>query len=105
MASIRGIHVLAHGNKTEARRIAVDISHNNRLYVGTTSFYGAGAYAWYAEFLPENLQDWPQVIFEVDEESIERVLSRQGIPYGFFRIPGNIGEYVSIHVLQFRNLE
>ncbi len=105
MAIVRGIHILAHGNKAEAGRIAVDIGRYNRLRVGTTSFYGIGVYAWYEEHLPTNLQDWPQVFFEVDASMIEPVLSRHGVSRGFFRIPGSIGDDVSIHVIRFVNLE
>ena len=47
MALVQGIHCLAHGDKTEARRIVIDIQQHQRLLVGTFSVYGAGAYAWY----------------------------------------------------------
>lgn len=47
MALVQGVHMLAHGDKTQARRIAIDIQQNQRLLVGTSSVYGAGAYAWY----------------------------------------------------------
>src|SRR5262245_49690999 len=104
MALIRGIHCLAHGNKEEARRIAEDIQQNQRLLVGTNSIYGAGAYAFYAEHLPEPLQDWPQVLFTVEDTMIVDVCKRDGTSLGFFRIPGAIGDYVYIHVLTFNNL-
>ena len=104
MALIRGIHCLAHGNKGEARRIAEDIQQNQRLLVGTNSIYGAGAYAFYAEHLPRALQDWPQVLFTVEDTMIVDVCKRDGTSLGFFRIPGAIGDYVSIHVLTFNNL-
>lgn len=104
MALVQGIHCLAHGNKTEARRIAEDIQQHQRLLVGTYSVYGAGAYAWYAERLPDTLRDWPQVLFDIDDKAIVDICQRDGTSLGFFRIPGTIGDYVSIHVLAFTNL-
>lgn len=104
MALVQGIHLLAHGDQAEARRIALDIRRYQRLLVGTSSMYGAGAYAWYRDCLPRNLQDWPQVLFEIDENVIIEIRTRAGISRGFFRIPGTIGSYVSIHVLGFANV-
>jgi hypothetical protein len=45
MALIQGIHILGKTDKTEARRIAIDIQQNQRLLVGTNTMDGAGAYA------------------------------------------------------------
>lgn len=104
MALIHGIHCLAHGDKAEARRIAIDIQQHQRLLVGTNSVYGAGAYAWYPAALPPYLCTWPQVIFEIDDHTIVPVCKRDGTPLGFFRIPGFIGSYVSIAVQAFVNL-
>ena len=104
MALIRGIHLLAHGNRTEAGRIAEDIRRYERLLVGTTAFYGAGSYAWYVDSLPDDLRSWPAVLFEIDEALIVPVCTRAGVPLGFFRIPGPIGSYVPLHVLTFLNL-
>jgi hypothetical protein len=104
MALVQGIHVLAHGNKVEARRIARDIQQNQRLLVGDKTVYGAGAYAWYPNHMPNYLQNWPQVLFEIDDNAIIGVYRRNGISRGFFRIPGAIGNYVSIHVLAFANV-
>jgi hypothetical protein len=104
MTLVQGIHLLAHGNKTEARRIATDIQQNQRLLVGTNTMYGAGAYAWYAHRIPSKLQNWPQVLFEVADNAIIDICTRNGISRGFFRIPEAIGNYVSIHVLAFTNL-
>ena len=104
MALIRGIHCLAHGDKAEARRIAVDIQQNQRLLVGTASVYGAGVYAWYPQTMPPYLSMWPQVIFEIDDHTIAPVCKRDGTPLGFFRIPGAIGSYVSVIVRGFVNL-
>ncbi|SRR6266487_3056188 len=105
MALVQGIHCLAHGDKTEARRIVIDIQQHQRLLVGTFSVYGAGAYAWYAERLPEKLRDEPQVLFEIDENAVVDICKRDGTSMGFFRIPGAIGDYVRIQVLAFNNLE
>ena len=105
MSIVQGIHGLAHGDKTEARRIAEDIQRYQRLLVGTGSARGTGAYAWYTEHLPRNLQDWPQVIFEIDDTVVIPICKRDGTSLGYFRIPGVIGNYVSIHVLAFANLE
>ena len=96
---------MAHGNKTEARRIAEDIQRHQRLLVGTGSMHGAGAYAHYAERLLATLRDWPQVLFEIDDNAIIEICKRDGTSMGFFRIPGTIGDYVSIHVLAFANLD
>jgi len=101
MALIRGIHCLAHGNKSEARRIADDIQQHQRLLVGHNTWHGAGAYAYYADRLPDNLSDWPQVLFEVDNTQIRRCTTPRGSGLDFFRIPGSIGDYVPIHVLAF----
>jgi len=105
MAYIQGIHVMAHGDRTEARRIAEDIQRNQRLLVGTGAMYGAGAYAYYPERLLATLRDWPQVLFEIDENAIIEICKRDGTSMGFFRIPGTIGDYVGIHVLAFANLD
>ena len=105
MALIEGIHILGHGDKGEARRIAPDIQQYQRLLVGTGELYGAGAYARYPPALPANLQDAPQVLFHIDEMQIIPICDRKtGTPRGFFRIPGAIGDYVTIQVLQFKNL-
>ncbi len=101
MTLVRGIHILAHGNKTEARNIAVDIQQYQRLLVGQNAWHGAGAYAYYVDQLPDNLRDWPQVLFEVDGTKIIRCTTPRGTALDFFRIPGPIGEYVSIHVIAF----
>jgi len=105
MAHIQGIHLLAKGGKSEARRIAEDIRRYQRLLVGTGSAHGAGAYAWYKEHLPRELYNWPQVLFEVEESSIAPICNRDGASRGYFRIPGVIGSYVRIHVLAFANLD
>ena len=105
MALVQGIHILAHGDKTEARRIATDIQKHQRLLVGVNSVYGAGAYAWYRDHLPSHLQNWPQVLFEIDDNNMVPIQKRDGTSLGFLRIPGAIGSYVSIHVLAFTNLE
>jgi hypothetical protein len=104
MALVQGIHILAHGNKAEARRIAVDIQQNQRLLIGTNPVYGAGAYAWYPHTMPSYLAMWPQVIFVIDDKSIVPVCKKDGTPLGFFRIPGSIGSYVSVVVQTFVNL-
>lgn len=104
MALVRGIHLLANGNRTEARRVALDIQQHQRLYVGSATTYGAGAYAWHEDCLPKNLQNWPQVLFEIDDDKIVNVCRRNGTPLGFFRIPSDIGSYVSIDVVEFINV-
>jgi hypothetical protein len=63
-----------------------------------------GAYAWYEEHFPEHLHDWPQVLFEVEGSRIVPVVTRSGVSLGFFRIPGHVGDYVSIRVIRFINL-
>ena len=107
MALIRGIHCLAHGDKVEARRIAEDIHQHQRLLVGENSWGSAGVYAWYAEELPHYLQEWPQVLFEIDDQRVVPI--GVALPGGrlrrYFRIPGRIGEYVSIIVLGFARLD
>lgn len=105
MALIEGIHILGHGDRGEAQRIALDVQQYQRLLIGTTTLFGAGAYAWYPAALPANLQYAPQVLFHIDEKQIIPICNRKtGIPRGFFRIPGAIGDYVSIQVLQFRHV-
>ena len=107
MALIRGIHCLAHGDKGEARRIAEDIRQHQRLLVGENSWGSAGAYAWYAEELPPYLHEWPQVLFEIDDQRVVPigVVLPGGRLRRYFRIPGRIGEYVSITVLDFAHLD
>jgi hypothetical protein len=90
--------------KWTSRYIAIDIQQNQRLLVGTTSLYGAGVYAWYPQTMPASLAMWPQVIFEIDDNTIVPVCKRDGTPMEFFRIPGPIGSYVSITVQGFVNL-
>jgi hypothetical protein len=104
MALIHGVHILAHGERTEARRIAVDIQTYQRLLVGRNSMYGAGAYAWYQYRVPLHLHPLPQVLFLVDDTKIEPVCKRDGTPLGFFRIPGPMDSYVDIMVVSFTNV-
>lgn len=105
MALIRGIHCLAHGNLIEARHIAEDIQRNQRLLVGSGTWGGSGVYAWYPEHFPYELRNWPQVLFEVDDKNVIAVTSpKTGIQTGYFRIPGAIGDYVSIRVIAFKNV-
>jgi hypothetical protein len=101
---VQGVHLLAHGDKVEARQIAMDIQQYQRLLVGPNTIYGAGAYAWYPDRIPRNLQDWPQVLFEIDDKAIIDIRKRNGTSRGFFRIPGDIGSYVSVRVLAFANV-
>ena len=104
MALVRGIHLLADGSKSRAREIAPDINQYQRLLVGVTTTFGAGVYAWYPSCLPDHLKSWPQVYFEIDDTIIEEVILRDGRSLGFFRMPGNIGNYVTISVIEFRNV-
>ena len=104
MALVDGIHILAHGDKAEAQRIARDIEVYQRLRIGTWSFYGAGAYAYYVDTLPPRLREEPQVLFRVDETRIVAVRTRHSTSMGFFRIPGPVGSYVPVMVIAFRHL-
>lgn len=45
------------------------------------------------------------ILFEIDDEVIVDICKRDGTSLGFFRIPGTIGDYVSIRVLGLTNLE
>src|SRR5262245_55405745 len=106
MALVQGVHILAHGQKSEARRIAIDIQQHQRLLVGTNTMYGAGVYAWYQHTLPLNLYTLPRVLFEVDDNTnvIVPICKRDGTRMGFFLIRGNIHSYVSISVRNFVDL-
>ena len=104
MALVRGIHLLADGSRSRAREITPDITHYQRLLVGPTTTFGAGVYGWHPSCLPEHLKGWPQVRFEVDDAFVEEVILRNGQPLGFFRIPGNIGDYVTINVIEVCNV-
>lgn len=84
MARIQGIHLLAHGDRAKAQRIALDIQKHQRLLVGTNTVYGAGAYAWHVDRLPQNLQDWPQVLSDIDDNAICEIRRRDGTSLGFF---------------------
>jgi len=81
--------------------------HYQRLLVGENSWGSAGAYAWYAEELPPYLREWPQVLFGIDDQRVVPI--SVSFPGGrvrrYFRIPGRIGEYVSITVLGFAHLD
>jgi len=107
MALIHAIHILAHGDKTEASHIAEDIQRHQRLLVGGGAWSGTGVYGWYPEQLPDYWRDKPQVLFEIDDQEIVPI--RTWIPgqgwRNYFRIPGAIGEYVSIRVLALMNLD
>ena len=104
MALVLGIHVLAHGSKVEARLIADDIQQHQRLLIGPGTWSGAGAYAWYADRLPDYLHTEPQVLFEIDDTDIIPITTPKGIALGYFRIPGAIGDYVSIRLIAFINV-
>ena len=104
MSTVRGIHIIEKGNRTEAQRVVPDIEGNNRLLIGTGSLYGIGAYAWHEDRLPRYLKDRPQVLFEVDSDEIVDVHRRDGTTTGIFRILGDIGDYVSVRVISFANL-
>jgi hypothetical protein len=104
MALVQGIHILAHGSKREARGIAADIVQHQRLLIGPGAWSGAGAYAWYADRLPAYLRTEPQVVFEIDDTAIIPVTTPKGLALGYFRIPGAIGDYVSIRPIAFLNV-
>src|SRR6266850_1071107 len=104
MALVQGIHILAHGAEIEARRIAEDIQQYQHLLVGHNAWSGAGAYAWYADRLPDYLRSEPYVLFEIDDTDIVPITTSKGMPVGYFRIPGIIGDYVSIRTIVFVNL-
>lgn len=86
MALVEGIHILTHGARAKARRIAMDIEAYQRLLIGTWSFYGAGAYAYYVDTLPPRVREEPQVLFRVDESGVSiapRICrGRRGTPSG-----------------------
>src|SRR5262245_20753649 len=104
MALVQGIHVLAHGSKVEARVIAVDIQEHRRLLIGPGAWSGAGAYARYADRLPDYLRSEPQVLFDVEDTNISPITTPKGMTLGYFRIPGVIGDYVSIRPIAFINV-
>lgn len=105
MALVRGIHIIGDGEPNSVvRRIVEDIRQNERLRIGHRLVFGAGAYAWYEEFLPDKLRDMPQVLFEIDDSDIEELFSPDGIKRRFFLIPGAIGFYVNIKVIELRNV-
>src|SRR5262245_45651072 len=104
MALVQGIPVLAHGDKSEARRIADDIQQHQRLLIGPGAWSGAGAYAWYADRFPDSLRSEPQVLFEVEDTNIIPIMTPKGIALGYFRIPGVIGDYVSIRPIAVINV-
>jgi len=104
---IKGFHVLAKGNLIEAQKIAKDIYKNQRLLVGSGTFFGSGVYAYFLDNVPKLVKHLPGVVFEISQESIEKI--HVPIPdkpdFQFFKIPGNIGDFISIKVLGFRNLK
>lgn len=104
MASVQGIHLLAKGSRAEARRIAPDIQQHQRLLVGPNTLYGAGVYAWHPVYLPKYLRHWPQVLFEIDDVMVVDLMQDDGAPRGFFVIPGAIGSYVTVHVVEVVNV-
>jgi hypothetical protein len=104
MAIVVGIHVLAHGSKLEARRIAQDIQQHQRLLIGPHAWSGAGAYAWYVDHFPDYLRTEPYVLFEVDDSNTVPIITPKGTALGYFRFPGIIGDYVSIRPIAFINV-
>jgi hypothetical protein len=104
MALIRGIHIIADGEPERARLIAEDIRQNERLRIGPGAVFGVGAYAWYEERLPNKARTLPQVLFEVDDSDIEDLFSPDGTKRGFFLIPGAMGFYVTIRVIELLNV-
>jgi hypothetical protein len=58
----------------------------------------------YVDRFPEKRRDDPQVLFEIDDTRIIECCKRSGESLGYFRIPGVIGDYVSIRVLVFANV-
>ena len=104
MALVQGIHILAKGSKTKALEIAPDIQKTQRLFVGSSTWFGAGAYAWHPDCFLESLRHKPQVLFEIDDGAIIDLFHRDGTPWGFFLIPGDIGSYVTIDVVEFINV-
>ena len=92
------------------RVVARDANDYAELSHGETSIQLApdNAPYWASErphLLPPGLQKEPQVLFTVDDSRIIEVRRRRdGVSRGYFRIPGPIGDYVSITVIAFRNL-
>lgn len=101
---VYGIHILAKGSRSEALRIAPDIQQHQRLLVGPNAWYGAGAYAWYPNWISDNSRNLPHVLFEIDDAMIVDICRHDGSPQGFFRIPGEIDSYVPISVVEFVNV-
>ena len=91
MALVQGIHILAHGDKAEAGRIAIDIQQHQRLLVGVNSVYGVGVYAWY--------RDHSQAICTIGLKFFLRLIivisslfgNVMGHPWAFFGFQGPSG--------------
>jgi hypothetical protein len=46
-----------------------------------------------------------KVLFEIDDKRVTEIYRCDGVSRGFFIIPGNIGDYVSIRVVMFLNVQ
>lgn len=106
MPLVRGVHIIGDRKSKQAiAEIADDIRQNQRLLVGPRGAWGKGAYAWYEQYLPPNLRDRPQVLFEIYDSSITELFAiDDGRKMNYFLIPGEWNLYVNIRVIELRNV-
>lgn len=104
MALVRGCHVIAKGDQTQAAVIARKILQQGLLV--NQAFMGTAAWAYYVTMVPYVRRHEPMVVFDVEERYVtKRDCPLPGNPdYAFMEMRGPLYSYIPVTVLGFINL-
>jgi len=104
VALVRGCHVIAKGDQTQAASIARQIEQHGLLV--NRAFMGTAAWSYYVNMVPHVRRHEPMVVFDVHE----RYVTKRNCPlprnpdYAFMEMRGPLYSYIPVTVLGFVNL-
>ncbi len=99
MSKTEAFHILNHGEKHGALKVAKSIKKTKSLNTGY-GFHGHGAYAHYYENVDKKcFRNFPMVIFCFDRK---RTINIKSQPFDFIVIEGE--DSVPIEIIEFRNI-
>lgn len=100
MKKIKAFHILNHGEKKGALKIAKSIKKSSALKIGYGN-YGEGSYAhYYKNINKKAFVNVPMVIFEIDSKKIR---NEKLFNFDFIVIEGE--DMTPIEILEFRNVQ
>jgi hypothetical protein len=102
MEKIKAFHILNHGEKKGALKIAKLIRTTSALVINY-GLFGKGAYAHYFKNINKKIfKNEPMVIFKIDSK---KITNKECKPYNLILIEGDQEEDMApIEILEFRNV-